>query len=338
MSSKNKITQSIFIILPLVLAGLFLITLVFLLLEEIKIDPLFESKLIDIAPIFIGITSLLSIALMGYLYHTVTQLKNKKNKNQSSLNTATQKMHAFRRIIELLLKSKMWLPGLQEYIDEDFDGLTYFEVKDFYKGKSKLAIEFLQEQHSFSETQNLYLEMKAMLLTNPNKGKLSNNIAYPKTYEKAIIEQWIQHKVGSGLWYFFGYKFAKFKEALDINSVNEKHQDKIMSLAINIDPVYFEENSFNEIFLSKLGEYLTKTILPSLYNERTQKTNLLPFRIRVFSILLSVLIILGILVPIAMLLVGIPSIILIISYAFICSLLGYVSLSFYQFLKYEFSN
>jgi hypothetical protein len=104
---------------------------------------------------------------MGYLYHSVLALKKLKSSAVSVLLSATQKMHNVRRIIEILMSSKMWLPGLREYIDEDFEGLTYFEVKDFYKGNSKIAIEFLQENHNYSETENLYLEMKAMLLTNP---------------------------------------------------------------------------------------------------------------------------------------------------------------------------
>jgi hypothetical protein len=256
----------------------------------------------------------------------------------SALLSATQKMHNARRIIEILMGSKMWLPGLQEYIDEDFEGLTYFDVKDFYKGNSKLAIEFLQENQNYSETENLYLEMKAMLLTNPKNGKLPKTISYPRSYDGAIVEQWIQHKVGSGLWYFFGYKFASFKEVLDIESLFERNQDKVMSLAMSIDPEVFEENSFNEIFLSKLGEYITKSILPDLYKERTIRSSVLPRRIQYFTALLSTLIIVGLLAPLVTLLLGLPVLILIISYSFSCSLLFYLAIAFFQFLKSEVSE
>ena len=60
------------------------------------------------------------------------------------------------------MRSKIWLPGLKEYIDEEFSGLTFFQVKEFYKGKSKLAIEFLQEKNNYAGTENLYLELKSL--------------------------------------------------------------------------------------------------------------------------------------------------------------------------------
>ena len=338
MSLKNTVTQTIFVVLPILLAGFICGGLIFYLKNQANTDPLFVSQLLDLAPIFIGISILFIIALMAYLYHSVIALKKIKNATNNVLRAATQKMHNVRRIIEILINSKMWLPGLQEYLDEDFEGLTYFEVKDFYKGNSKLAIEFLQENHNFSETENLYLEMKSMLLTQPKQGKILKNLSYPRTYDSPIVEKWIQHKIGSGLWYFFGYKFANFKEALDLESIFERHQDKIMSLAISIDPIVFEENSFNEIFLSKLGEYITKSILPDLYKERTKKSSVLPRRIQYFTILLSLLILLGLMAPIATLLLGLPILVLIISYAFVCGFLCYLSFAFYQFLKHELTE
>jgi hypothetical protein len=338
MSTKNTVTQFSVVVLPILLAGFICIALSFYLWNKSHTDVLLVSNLLDLAPIFIGISVLFILTLMGYLYHSVLALKKLKSSAVSVLLSATQKMHNVRRIIEILMSSKMWLPGLREYIDEDFEGLTYFEVKDFYKGNSKIAIEFLQENHNYSETENLYLEMKAMLLTNPKNGKLPKTISYPRSYDGAIVEQWIQHKVGSGLWYFFGYKFASFKEALDIESLLERNQDKVMSLAMSIDPEVFEENSFNEIFLSKLGEYITKSILPDLYKERTVRTSVLPRRIQYFTALLSTLIIVGLLAPLVTLLLGLPVLVLIISYSFSCSLLFYLAIAFFQFLKSEVSE
>lgn len=338
MSINNKFTQTLFLVLPMLLAGFIFGGIIYYLVNKTHQDPLFTTKLIDLAPIFIGISVLFVVALMLYLYHRVILLKEIKNTAKKISNSATQKMHNVRNIVELLLNSNMWLPGLQEYIDDEFVGLTYFDVKNFYKGKSKLAIEFLQENHDFYETENLYLEMKSMLLTQPKNGKKLATINYPNTYGGSIIEQWIQHKIGSGLWYFFGYKFATFKEYLNLDTISERDQDKIMSLALDIDPEVFEENSFNEIFLSKLGEYITKTILPNLYKERSITTSVLPLRIKLFTLLLSSLILLGVIAPLAVISVGLPISILIISYAFISALLFYIVISFYQFLKYEIKN
>ena len=100
-------------------------------------------------------------------------------------------MHYFRNIIEILLNSKMWLPGLKDYIDDEYDGLTFFDVKEFYKGKSKLAIEFLQENHHYGDTENLYLEMKSLLFTKSKDKRVPKNVIYPKIWFWSTLLFWL---------------------------------------------------------------------------------------------------------------------------------------------------
>lgn len=338
MRFTTTIARTFFTVLPILLAGIVGMALAIFLWRKLENNVEFSLTLLDLAPIFIGMSVLFVFALMTYLYVTVVNLKKLRQTTKQAIHSATQKMHNIRRIAEILLNSNIWLPGLKDYMGEDFEVLTFFEVKDFYKGKSKLAIEFLQENHNFNETENFYLELKSILQTQPKNGKLPDTINYPKNYGAPIIEKWIQHKIGSGLWYFFGYKFTNFKEALDIENMPERHQNKIMALAMNIDAQVFEENSFNEIFLSKLGEYISKTILPDLYKERSVKNSVLPQRVQLLAVLLSLLILVGLLAPLLTLLLGLPILVLIISYSFVCCLFFYTAIAFYQFLKYEITD
>ena len=148
-----------------------------------------------------------------------------------TLSKITQQMHNFRSIVELLIQIQdLACQDLAEYIDDEFAGLTFFEVKEFYKGKSKLAIEFLQESHHYEDTENLYLELKSLLMTHPKEKNIPESIRYPKIYNQDIVAKWLEHKCGSGLWYYFGYKYGSFKESLDYNAVFERHQEKIMTI------------------------------------------------------------------------------------------------------------
>lgn len=229
----------------------------------------------------------------------------------------------------------MWLPGLREYIDDEFAGLTFFEVKEFYKGKSKLAIEFLQETHHYQDTENLYLELKSLLMTNPKQKTIPENISYPKVYERDIVEKWLEHKCGSGLWYYFGYKYGVFKDALDYNVVFERHQEKIMTLANSIDSSAFEDSSFNEVFLSKLGEYMVNEVIPKLFQFREKMDSKMPGIVRYLYTIFLFLVIFGILLPLAYLLFALPILSLIISIAFVVSIIFFLSISLYPFLQRE---
>jgi len=335
---KKSLFKDLYALIPLVFSGLLCITLIFFLWQKYNADPAFIEKLTNISTIFISISGFLAAIIMVYLASSALVLKNNRIIVIDNLSKITQKMHNFREIVSLLLQSKMWLPGLKEYIDEEFSGLNFFEVKEFYKGKSKLAIEFLQESQHYGDTENLYLELKSLLMTKPKEKKLPKNINFPKIYDSAIIEKWLEHKCGSGLLYYFGYKYGIYKETLDIESVYERHQDKIMALANSIDPEVFEDSSFNEVFLSKLGDYMSNDIIPKLYQLQDNVNTRLP---RILNYLYSIflfLVVFGVLLPLGFLLFNLPIILLVISYASVVSIIFFLATTFYEFISKEVNS
>ena len=335
---KKSFFKDLHAIIPLVFSGLLCITLVFLLWQKTNVDTLFIETLSNISTIFISISGFLAAFIMVYLASSALGLKKNRVQIIDSLSQITQKMHNFREIASLLLQSKMWLPGLKEYIDEEFEGLNFFEVKEFYKGKSKLAIEFLQESHHYGDTENLYLELKSLLMIKPKDRKIPKNVTYPKIYDKAIIEKWLEHKCGSGLLYYFGYKFGIYKETLDIEAVFERHQDKIMSLANSIDPEVFEDSSFNEVFLSKLGDHMSNVIMPKLFQLQEDVDTKMPRILHYLYSIFLFLVVFGVLLPLGFLLFNLPILLLIFSYASVISIIFFLTTTFYQFLSKEINT
>lgn len=335
---KKSFFKDLHALIPLVFSGLLCITIIFLLWQKTNTDVLFIETLKNITTIFISISGFLAAFIMVYLASSALGLKKNRVMIIDSLSKITQKMHNFREIASLLLQSKMWLPGLKEYIDDEFEGLNFFEVKEFYKGKSKLAIEFLQESHHYGDTENLYLELKSLLMTKPKDKKIPKNVAYPKIYDKAIIEKWLEHKCGSGLLYYFGYKFGVYKETLDIEAVFERHQDKIMSLANSIDPEVFEDSSFNEVFLSKLGDYMANNVMPNLFQLQDDVDTKMPRILQYLYSIFLFLVLFGVLLPLGFLLFNLPILLLIFSFASVISIIFFLTTTFYQFLSKEINS
>lgn len=332
---KKSFLKDILSLLPLIFSGLLVLYICFFLWTAIYSRPDFAETLNNALQITMVISGVLATAIMFYLATIVINLREKRNSIVSDLDKVTQKMHNFRTIIDLLFRSKMWLPGLKQYLDEEYANLNFFEVKEFYKGYSKLAIEFLQENHPYQDTENLYLEFKALLITSPKEKVVTENIRYPRHYDNAIIEKWLEHKCGSGLWYYFGYKYGTFKSALDLEAVFERHQDKIMTLAQSIDSETFEDSSFNEVFLSKLGEYMNKEVVPKLHQFQTFAAQKLPKMVNYIFTLFIILVSFGLLLPLFYSLFNLDYSLAIVSVAVPIGVVFYIMTSFYQFLTKE---
>lgn len=336
---KDKsLLKDIYTLIPLILGGIVCIGLVVMLYDKVITNPVFKATLESISFVFMAISGFLAVFLMAYLVFASLSIKNRKSAVITNLEDITQQMHTARQIIEMLVKSNLWLPGLKEYVDHEFSGLTYFDVKEFYKGKSKLAIEFLQDNNHFGDTETLYLELKSLLMTRVKEKRLPRKLVFPKVYGKDIVLKWIEHKCGSGLLYYFGYKFGAFKDMLRLNEVSEVQQEKIMKLALEIDKEHFEDSSFNENFLAKFGDYITKNIIPQLfqlYNKAS--TGFTPVMKYVYTLFI-LLVVFGIVLPIIYILFSLPVLILIVSYSMVISIIFFITTTFYAFLTKEINS
>jgi hypothetical protein len=122
-------------------------------------DHLPELK--NILLLLLFLSSILVVVLLGFILSKTARLKFSGDSLSQEIQKLTQQVHYFRDIADILLRSSVWAPGLKEYIDEEFSSLNYFFVKEFYKGRSKLALEYIEEKDRYGETEILYLETKA---------------------------------------------------------------------------------------------------------------------------------------------------------------------------------
>lgn len=331
--TKKSIFKDLYALIPSVFSGFLCISLTFVIWQKSDNSPEFTETLYSFIGLFVGISGFIGFSILAYIFFTVFGIQRLKSSANDKLSALVQKMNIVREIADILLDSKLWLPDIKEYMDVEFEGLNYFEVKEFYKGKSKLAIEFLQEKRNFEDTETLYLELKSLLMIDPKQKKIPNTITFPDSFKTEILEKWIEHKVGSGLWYYFGYKFGTYRNALDIEGVFERHQNKIITLANSIDSDLFEESSFNEVFFSKLGEYINKDLLPKLYEQQKGATSQLPEKLRILYTLFTGTILIGVILPLLFLLFQLPVFTLIFSYSFVISILFFLLITIFPFLQ-----
>jgi len=101
------------------------------------------SQLSSALQIIAIISIVLVVVIIGFILSKTAQLQFTGDSTNAEIEKLTQQMHYFRDIADILVRSKVWAPGLKEYIDDEFTNLNYFLVKEFYKGRSKLALEYI---------------------------------------------------------------------------------------------------------------------------------------------------------------------------------------------------
>lgn len=322
---------------PALISAITCIAIIFGLHTWLPVDTLTQDKLSTLLLVISFISILLVVVILMFILTKTNQLRNNGSFLNKELSSLTQKVHHFRNIVDLLVRSKVWSPGLKEYIDEEFGDLNFFMMKEFYKGRSKLAVEYIQENNRYGDSESLYLEAKSVLLTDPSNSKIDTFIN-PRNYSTRILKKWVEHKVGSGLWHFFGYKYASFKDELDVNRIFERHQDKILSYAIQLDLHRYQDMGFSEELLSKIGEQMSEDVFPRLLTLTLQMRQKVPRIINAAYALLVLLIIFGIFQPLVAFLFVLPVILSYMSIGIVVSLLLFIMLSVYPFVLSEINT
>lgn len=288
--------------------------------------------------IIISFLSIILIALLlAFIISKTNQLRFKGRSLIKEIAQLTQQVHYFRDIADLLLRSNMWTPGLKSYLEEEFSNLNYFLVKEFYKGRSKLALEYIEEQDRYGETEVLYLETKALLLNDPSKSKVTGYMN-PRAYDLRILKKWNEHSVGMGWNHYFGFKYHQFKDALDIEKIHEPHQDKILKYATQIDTVRYQDMGFSEELLSMLGAHLSEEVVPQLLRLTLQSVQKIPRILTRAFVLLTIIILFGIFQPIVILLFEVPILLTYISLSIILSALLFILFSLYAYIVKEINE
>ncbi len=320
--------------IPALVSGLFCLCILYgleIYLPPNYIDPTLLNRILLIV---ITISVILVFILIAFIFSKANSIRFQGSNLNSEISGLTQKLHHFRDLIDTLVRSKVWNPGLKEYIDEEFGDLNFFKMKEFYKGRSKIALEFIEENNRYGETENLYLEAKSLLLNTPSSTR-TEDYSNPRTYDKKILSKWVEHKCGSGLWYYFGYKYTNFKDELNVQRVYERHQDKMVNLAIQIDAQKYQDMGFSEELLSKVGEQMSEEIIPRLHSLTIQAHQRLPKIVNGAYILVLTTTLLGVFLPITSMVLKLDELYAFISISTVMSILLFIVLGIYPYVMNE---
>jgi hypothetical protein len=310
------------ILIPIILSVIGFILLVFSLLNKLNSECNFYEILLSTRTDIISISGFLSGIIIAYLATKVLQTRTEKITNLPELNELTQKVHKFRKIMNLLVNSDIWVDGLKEFLRNNYSSLTIYEVRksSYGEGKpTKLKIIFNQdEKNTFGDTLYLYLELKSFIFDEYSYDEtLYSESEVPIYYSSQILKKWIKYDCGGNLWYFFDNKLDAFAADLKISKVTPHNKTKIEECTLLIDRDKFNDIKFGPKLLAKLGTHFREDIFPKLLKLQLNNEKGLPAIAKYLCIILYLLLSLGVALPLISKIYSLPPIVDIISVSFL---------------------
>lgn len=286
----------------------------------------------------ITISGILSGIIIAYLTSKVLQIRGEKIARLPELIELTQKVHKFRAIAYKLIHSSLWVNGLSSFINQKYQGLTFFDVREivFVEGKvTEQATNFIRD-HEFGDTANLFLELKSFLFDRYTfDDTLYSEFDVPVYYNTKILEKWIRYDCGNGLWYYFSHKYGSYSGDLKLHNVYTGYQEDIKNLCLQIDQERYKDLEFGNDLLANVGTQFHSDILPKLYRLQLYIERGLPSIVNYLFVVLCLLILFGVALPLLIKIYFLSPIFDITSIAVITSICFYIVTSFYSFLKSE---
>jgi len=330
----KKIYKMILSGLPLLVS---IIGFVFLFITCYNADAYSDERIISVRADIISISGILSGIIIAYLSSKVLQIRQEKINKLPDLKELTQKLHRFRKICHKLTHSNMWAPGMESLLGNTYEGLTYFDVNEnkFVNSKiSEQASQFIQDKTK-SNTSYLYLQLKSFESDIFFDETVYSEFEVPKYYSITILEKWIKHECGSGLYYYFDHEYSTYKNSLKLHEVIEEYQEDIIQACLYIDKERYQNQVFDNKLLAKLGTQVTTDILPRLLRLQLYIEQPLPKIITYLYIVLLLLITFGVSLPILIKVYDLDIIFDIISLSTILGTSIYLITSFYNLLRTE---
>lgn len=301
--------------------------------------PGFIHTIIEIRSDILTTSSILSAIIITYLVSKVLQLRQERLMYIPEIKELTQKLHRFRKIISLLLHSDIWAKGLKRFVDIDYAGLSYFDVRAFiFVGldTTEQADNFNKERAKFGDTAYLYLEMKSFI----DEGHTFDRTLYtefdvPVGYSTEQLERWIDFDCGGGLWNYFDYRYSTYQKDLRLDKVIGQTQERILKACIQIDKERYKDLPFDNKLLALLGTQFHDDILPKLHRLQVICGRGLPEIVNYLFSFLFVYIVFGVCIPISTKLYSLSIFFDLASISSIISVTLFFISTFYMILKKE---
>jgi len=323
-----------------------LLTIIFLIIvflcTKCYIDGNKKSieNLIRLSDKLITASSVISAILISYMVGKVLQIRQEKLTYFPEYYDLTQKTHFFRNALYILFKSnRYWVGGLKQYIDEVYKELEYYDIRKVvfvnHTKISELGRTFNKDE-KYGDTMRLYLALKAFFPeTSLFDQTLNIEFNVEKFYHPKRIELWRTFEPSAELYYFFNYKFSFFEGDFNFQNVSKNDQKLALEYAVKIDKERYTKAEFGNVLYDLLGQQFTEDILPRLTKKSQEIHGNLPLSIQYLSIVLSLILAFGVVVPIFNSLYSFNIFFALISLSVVLSVIFYIIIAFKKILKNE---
>jgi len=283
-----------------------------------------------VSTIFAGI-------LFGYVTAISIQFRREKFDRFPKIHALTQKVHNFRRILNMVLTNQeFWPDNFIDHMRSKYNDISYFELRDMTNSYGTIlsSVKDFYGDSKYGEIKQFYLEIRVIVQDDYYRdGSLYSDYEEFKYFHTNLVRKWSEHDCGNGLWYFFEYSLDEFTKYFNFGAFSTHSQANANRLAKQIDSERFKDFNLSALHLSHLGSFMNDHIMNKLLMYQERQVANIPSIVHYSYCILSGLLVFGVILPILLLIYEMSANLIQYCIAITTIISLYIILTFYKRIK-----
>lgn len=249
----------------------------------------------------IQFSGIFSAIIISYTIGKVFQIRNERIEKQREIIRLSNKLTDFRRIAKELKRcSKFWNREMIDKMNSKYSSLSVFDIYNWNTSKTEKYSKLDELRKSYHNDNicggKMYLEMRTLSKSNPYDKLLHDSFDYNHTYSIEYLELLYDFNIGNSLWYCLTHNYQDYKSCFDFSALSIETKEKVLTLSQKIDSKKYQSRSFDRELLADVGNDMQSFYIPRLY-ELTYYNTAKPKVLSYITSLLSIILVIGVLVP-----------------------------------------
>ena len=247
----------------------------------------------------IAMSGILAGIGIAYIVSKVFQLREERSRRLSKIQVLANKITAFRKLLHRVMNNRdFWLRYTDvQTFKSKYGNVSYHDLHDHESMDSELFNFYDDNDIESRGTIDLYLAMKEIVDEANGPHAWPYDAGYEPVYSLDEVVKY--YDPANQIWYYLDGRYGKYMQGRIKEDGFTRYEDNIIRFATEVDEKY-RNQSPNYRMVASLGADFHAVYLPKIARLIRLNEQGMPMQVYAISVLLSIIMCFGVLVPLVM--------------------------------------